>query len=173
QAQARARRARAPAAPPAARAARGASGWQVVSSWRWSWSWVGACAGSRTMPRSAPAGKPRRARQAGAGSRRAAVAALPGSVPLAQRGQIGIHVAAGAERRPEADDLVGVMEVRRQDRHLRIVRDLPEAGLPALHALAGALRGQRVPDALAAPDQLHRLPDRTLRRTAVDRDHPQ
>src|SRR3546814_904753 len=50
---------------------------------------------------------------------------------------------------------------------------LPEAGLPALHPLARALRRKPVPAPVAAADQRRGLFDHALGRLAIHRDHAQ
>src|SRR3546814_4525679 len=58
-------------------------------------------------------------------------------------------------------------------RHVGGPGNLPEAGLPALHPLARALRRQSEPEPVAAVDQRRGLFDHALRRLAIHRDHAQ
>src|SRR5690606_33567670 len=71
----------------------------------------------------------------------AAMASHPRTVPLPQRRDVRLHIVAGGEQRPDADAPRRIVEIGRQDRHVGLVRDLPEARLPALHAPARALGG--------------------------------
>src|SRR3546814_8510710 len=100
-----------------------------------------------------------------------AVLAHPRRVALADRGHVGGHVVAQVEQRAEANDALGVVEVHPQHRHVGGPGDLPEAGLPALHPLARALRRTPVPEPVAAADQRRGLFAHALGRLAIHRDH--
>src|SRR6476620_7145920 len=72
--------------------------------------------------------------------------ALPRAIPGTEPFEVGLHVISEREQGPNADDLVGIMEVSGQNGHVRGLGDLPEPGLPALDRLAGALRRQSKPE---------------------------
>src|SRR4249919_4056245 len=77
------------------------------------------------------------------------VASLPRAVPGADPGDVARHVIGEVEDWPNPDDLVRIVEVRRQYRHVRRLGDLPEAGLPALDRFAGAFRREAEPELLS------------------------
>src|SRR4249919_230289 len=74
------------------------------------------------------------------------VAALPGAVPRADPRDVPGHVIGQLENGADPDDLLRIMEVSRQYRHVGRLCDFPESGLPALHRLAGALGRQAEPE---------------------------
>src|SRR5690348_18336140 len=99
----------------------------------------------------------------------AAVLASEWLVERAQRGEVGILVAGGMKQRAEPDHLARIIEIARQDRYAGLPRDVPEAGFPLGHGLAGSFGFDAQPQALARAETLDHLCDHVTRGAARDR----
>src|SRR5690606_21893744 len=98
------------------------------------------------------------------------IPALPGFVEITQTLKIDIQVTAGDEQRADPDRTLGIVEVDRQDRHVRSARDMPETRAPFLHGFARACRGDAEPWRISALKACGHLLDQAMGTAALDRD---